>query len=175
MAGDPHAGFVSAFVAPFADEATAQSRRPPHAQRQSRAGCGAALLSGCYITLDVCGPLASSPAPPVLLYAWWGCAALGVYWLLAGLLGRARGPLVGGLGLFAEAAGASWLLWSGMYPAAMPFASFLLHGLYLSVLCAALAQILAVLLVLPSRDAERAVRRNMAAKNPPIIPVRRAR
>lgn len=175
MSGDPRAGLLSALFTPFADEAAAQSRRPPHAQRQSRAGYGAALLSGCTVTLDVCGPLALTPPAPVFLYAWCGCAALGVYWLLAGFFGRARGPLVGGLGLLAEAAGASWLLWSRMYPAGMPLAAFLLHGLYLSALCSALAQILAVLIALPPRDAERAVRRNMAAKNPPIIPVRRAR
>jgi hypothetical protein len=172
MAVDPRAGLLSALFTPFADEAAAQARRPPHAQRQSRAGYGAALLSGCYTTLDVFGPLAS--VPPALLYAWWCGAALGVYWLLAGFFGRARGPLVGGLGLLAETAGASWLLWDRMYPADMPAAMFLLHGIYLAVLCSALAQILAVLIVWPS-DAERAVRENMAAKNPPIIPVRRAR
>ena len=123
----------------------------------------------------MCGPRASAPLDPVFLYAWWGCAALGAFWLLAGLFGRARGPLVGGLGLLAEAAGASWLLWSGMYPAGMPLAAFLLHGLYLSVLCSALAQFVAAFLALPRGDAERVVRENMAAKNPPIIPVRRAR
>ena len=171
---DTRGGLVTALVTPFADEAAAHSRRPPHAQRQSRAGYGAALLSGCYTTFDAFGPLAPAPAAtPVLLYAWWGCAALGVYWLLAGFFGRARGPLVGGLGLLAEAAGASWLLWRGMYPAGMPLAAFLLHGIYLAALCSALVQILAVLIALPPRDAERAVRRNMAAKNPPIIPVRR--
>jgi hypothetical protein len=120
----------------------------------------------------VCGPHTS--APPALLYAWWGGAAFGVYWLLAGFFGRARGPLVGGLGLFAEVVGSSWLLWDRMYPSDMPAAVFLLHGVYLSVLCSALAQLLAALIPLPS-DAERTVRENMAAKNPPIIPVRRAR
>jgi hypothetical protein len=169
---DPHAGLMSAFVAPFADEAAAQSRRTPHAQRQSRAGYGAALLSWCWITLDVCGPQTS--ASPALLYAWWGGAALGVYWLLAGFLGSARGPLVGGLTLLAEATGASWLLWDRMYPFDMPLAAFLLHGIYLSILCSALAQPLAALIPLPG-DAERTVRENMAAKNPPIIPVHRAR
>ena len=95
-------------------------------------------------------------------YAWWGCAALGAYWLLAGLFGRARGPLVGGLGLFAEAAGASWLLWNHMYPAGMPLAAFLLHGLYLSVLCAALAQFVAAFLALPRGDARALVDENIA-------------
>jgi hypothetical protein len=146
MSGNPHAGFASALVEPLTGEAAAQSRRLPHAKRQSRAGYGASLLSGCYTTLDVCGPLAPSPAAPVFHYAWWGCAALGVWWLLAGMFGRARGPLVGGLGLLAEAAGASWLLWNNIYPAGMPLAAFLLHGIYLAVLCAVLAQILAAMI-----------------------------
>jgi hypothetical protein len=159
LPGDPRVvGPVSALTMPLADEADAQSRRPPHAQRQSRAGYGAALLSGCYTTLDVCGPLA--PLDPAFHYAWWGCAALGVYWLLAGLFGRARGPLVGGLGLVIEAAGASWLLWNHMYPAAMPRAALLLHGIYLGVLCAALAQFLAALIG-PRGDARRLVDENI--------------
>jgi hypothetical protein len=162
MSADPRAGLAAAFVVPFADEAAEQSRRPPHAQRQSRRGIGAALLSWCYTTLDVCGPLAPVSAAPVVQYVWLGCAALGVFWLLAGLVGRARGPLVGGLGLFAEIAGASWLLWSGMYPAAMPLASFLLHSLYLSVLCAALAQVLPVLIVLPRGNALALVDENIS-------------
>jgi hypothetical protein len=153
VSGDPRAGLVSAVVTPFTDEAAAQSRRLPHGQRQSRAGYGAALLSGCYTTLDVCGPLARGPLDPMLHYAWWGCAALGGYWLLAGLFGRARGPLVGGLGLFAEAAGASWLLWNNVYPADMPRAAFLLYGIYLAVLCAVLAQILAAMIGPPRGDA----------------------
>ena len=53
---DPRAGLATASATPFIDEAVAQSRRPPHAQRQSRAGYGAAVLSGCYTTFDVCGP-----------------------------------------------------------------------------------------------------------------------
>ena len=163
-----------ALVTPLADEAAAQSRRTPHAQRQSAAGYGAFLLCWCVVTFDVCGPVAPVP-PPVLFYAWWGAGALGAYWLLAGLFGRARGPLTGGLGLLGEAAGASWLLWNRMYPAAMPLASFLLHGVYLSVLCSALAQFVAAFLAMPRGDAESVVRENMAAKNPPIIPVRRAR
>jgi hypothetical protein len=163
MSGDPRAGLAAAFVVPFADEAAAQSRRPLHAQRQSRTGYGATLLSWCYTTLNVCGPLAPVPLDPMFQYAWLGSAALGVFWLLAGLFGRARGPLVGGLGLFAEIAGASWLLWSGMYPAAMPLASFLLHGLYLSVLCAALAQVLPVLIVLPRGNALALVDENISA------------
>jgi hypothetical protein len=147
VAGDPRiVGPLTAFTVPFADEATEQSRRPPHAQRQSRAGHGAALLSGCYSTLDVCGPLTRGPLDPVFHYAWWGFAALGVYWLLAGLFGRARGPLEGGLGLFVEAAGASWLLWNNIYPAAIPRAAVLLHGIYLAALCAALAQFLTALI-----------------------------
>jgi hypothetical protein len=171
---DTRGGLITALVTPFADEAAAQARRPPHAQRQSRAGYGAFFLSWCWVTLDLCGPLAPARIDPMFRYAWWGCAALGAYWLLAGFLGRARGPLVGGLGLLAEAAGATWLLWDRMYPADMPLAAFLLHGIYVSVLCSALAQFLAVLIPLPG-DAERIVRENMAAKNPPIIPVRRAR
>jgi hypothetical protein len=150
---DTRGGLVSALVAPFADEAAAQSRRPPHAQRQSRAGYGAFLLSWCWLTLDLCGPLAPARIDPVLLYTWWGCAALGAYWLLAGLFGRARGPLVGGLGLLVEAAGASWLLWSRMYPADMPLAALLLHGVYLSVLCSALAQLVAAWFAEPRGDA----------------------
>jgi hypothetical protein len=150
---DPRAGLVSALVSPFAEEAAAQSRRLPHAQRQSRAGYGAFFLCWCWITFDVCGPAASVPPPPALFYAWWGCAALGVYWLLAGLFGRARGPLTGGLGLLAEAGGASWLLWNRMYPADMPMAAFLLHGFYLSVLCSALAQLAAAFLAMPRGDA----------------------
>src|SRR4051794_21340127 len=85
---DPHGGFASALVTPFTDEALAQSRRPPHVQRQSRAGYGATLLSGCYVTVHIYGPLARGPLDPVFFYAWWGCAALGAYWLLAGLFGR---------------------------------------------------------------------------------------
>ena len=175
MSGDPRAGLPSALVTPFADEAAVQSRRPPHAQRQSRAGYGAFFLSWCWVTLEVCGPIAPVRIDPMFHYAWWGFAALGMFWLLAGLFGRARGPLVGGLGLLAEAAGASWMLWNQMYPAAMPIASFLLHGVYLSVLCSALAQLVAAFLAMPRGDAESVVRRNMAAKNPPIIPVRRTR
>src|SRR4051812_27496402 len=108
MMNDPRAGLASAFVTPFSDESAAQDRRPPHAQRQSRAGYGAALLSWCYTTFDVCGPRASAPLDPMFHYAWWGCAALGAFWLLTGLYGRARGPLVGGLGLLAEVVGSSW-------------------------------------------------------------------
>lgn len=172
---DTRGGLLSALVAPFADEAAAQARRPPHAQRQSRAGYGAFCLSWCWVTLDLIGPLAPARIDPMFRYAWWGCAALGAYWLLAGLFGRARGPLTGGLGMLAEVAGASWLLWSQMYPAGMPFAALLLHGVYLSVLASALAQFAAAFLAMPGGDAERAVRENMAVKNPPIIPVRRAR
>ena len=151
---DPRvAGLASAVTAALSDEFAAHGRRPPHAQRQSRAGYGAALLSGCYSTLDGFGPRASVPLDPAFHYAWWGCAVLGTYWLLAGFFGRARGPLVGGLGLLAEIAGASWLLWNRIYPAAMPLAAFLLHSLYLSVLCASLAQVLAVFIALPGRDA----------------------
>jgi hypothetical protein len=153
MSGDLRAGWLSAPFTPFADEAAAQRRRMPHAQRQSRSGYGAAVLSGCYIMFDVCGPGTRGPLDLMLHYIWWGCAALGAFWLLAGFFGRARGPLVGGLGLFAEAAGASWLLWSGMYPAGMPLAEFLLHGIYLSVLCAALAQFVGAFLALPRGDA----------------------
>jgi hypothetical protein len=155
---DPRAGLVSAFVAPFADEAAAQSRRPPHAQRQSRAGYGAFLLSWC-VTMAGVNPFAPDPPPPALLYAWWGCAA---FWLLTGLFGRARGPLVGGLGLLAEAASASWLLWNRMYPAGMPLAAFLLHGIYLSVLGAALAQIAAALIAWPRAGALALVDENIA-------------
>jgi hypothetical protein len=160
MSGDPRVvGPLSAIAAVLADEATAQGRRPPQAQRQSRAGYGATLLSGCYTMLDVCGPLARGPLD-LFQYAWWGCAALGLYWLLAGLFGRARGPLVGGLSLFAEAAGASWLLWNHIYPAAMPHAAFVLHGVYLSMLCAVLAQFLAALIG-PRGDARRLVDENI--------------
>ena len=69
---------------------------------------------------------------------------------------------VGGLGLLAEAAGASWLLWNGMYPAGLPLAAFLLHGLYLSVLCAVLAQFVAAFLALPRGDALALVDENIA-------------
>ena len=162
MPGDPRAGFTSALVTPFADEAAAQSRRPPHAQRQARAGYGAALLSGCYTTLDVCGPLVSGPVDPIFHYAWWGAAAFGVYWLLTGFFDRARGPLVGGLGLLVEAAGAGWLLWNQIYPADMPFAALLLHGVYLAVLCSALAQILAALIGPPRGDALNMVEENIS-------------
>jgi hypothetical protein len=62
-----------------------------------------------------------------------------------------------------------------MYPAGWPLAAFLLHGLYLATLCAALAQFVAAFLALPRGDAESVVRENMAMNNPPIIPVRRAR
>jgi hypothetical protein len=171
---DTRGGLISALVAPFADEAAAQARRPPHAQRQSRAGYGAFFLTWCYTTAGI-NPFAPDPLPPAFQYAWWGCAALGAYWLLAGLFGRARGPLTGGLGLLAEAAGASWLLWSQMYPAGSTLAALLLHGVYLSVLCSALAQFAAAFLAMPRGDAESVVRENMAMNNPPIIPVRRTR
>ncbi len=149
MSGNPRAGLATV-VEPFIDEAVAQSRRPPHAQRQSRAGYGASLLAVCYATIGVYGPLARWPVEPVFRYAWWGCAVLGVCWLLAGLLGRERGPLIGRLGLFAEAACTSWLLWKHIYPADMPLAAFLLHTAYLAVLWSALAQILSALIG-PSR------------------------
>lgn len=170
---DPRvAGLASALLVPLAEEAAAQTRRPPHLQRQARAGLGAFLFSWCATLEHVCGPHVS--APPVLHYAWWGCAALGTVLLLAGLFGRARGPLgLGALWGLTEAAGASWLLWRGIYPANLPLAAFMLHGLYLSVLCSALAQLIAAFLALPRGDAEMAVLQNMAAKNPPIIPVQR--
>lgn len=159
---DPRvAGLASAFFVPLADEAAAQSRRPPHLQRQARAGLGAFLFSWCATMQHVCGP--HVPAPPVLHFAWWGCAALGVLLLFAGLFGRARGPLgLGALSLLAEAAGASWLLWRGMYPAGLPLAAFLLHGLYLSVLCSVLAQLIAAFLALPRGDALALVDENIA-------------
>jgi hypothetical protein len=153
VAGDPHDNPVAALVAGIAEEAAAQRRRPPHAQRQSRAGYGATLLSGCYTTLGVWGPLARGPVDPVFHYAWWISAALGAYWLLAGLFGRARGPLVGGLGLVIEAAIAGWLLWNRMYPAALPYAAFLLHGVYVAMLCGVAAQFLSALLALRRDDA----------------------
>jgi len=158
MSGYSRGGLMSA----FADEAAAQSRRPPHAQRQSRAGYGAFFLSWCWVTLDVCGPVAPMPPPPVLFYGWWGCAALGAYWLLVGLFGRARGPLTGGPGLLAEAGGASCLLWNRMYPAGMPQAGFLLHGVYLSVLCSVLAQLVAAWFAEPRGDALALVDENIA-------------
>lgn len=161
MSGDPRAGLMTALVTPLTDEAAAQGRRTPHARRQSRAGYGGALLSGCYCTFYVCGPGAGSPLDPMFQYAWWGCAALGVYWLLAGLFGRARGPLVGGLGLLVEAAGASWLLWNRIYPAALPHVAFLLHGVYLAMLCAVLAQFVATLFG-PRSDALALVDENIA-------------
>jgi hypothetical protein len=159
---DPRAGLLSALVPPFTDEATSQRSRPPHAQRQSRAGYGGFFLSWCWVTLDVCGPVAPVAPPLELFYAWWGCAALGAYWLLIGLFGRARGPLTGGLGLLAEAAGASWLLWNRMYPVDSPLASFLLHGVYLSVLCSALAQFVAAWIAEPRGGALALVDENIA-------------
>ncbi len=147
-------GLITGLVTPFADEAIEQSRRPPHAQRQSRAGYGASLLAVCYATRALYGPLAHWPVDPRFHYAWWSCAAFGVWWLFTGLLGRARGPLVGGLGLFTETAVASWLLWQHIYPAGMPLAAFLLHAAYLAVLCSALAQ-LATALIGPPRSAAR--------------------
>ncbi|MGD0109060.1 MAG: hypothetical protein ABSC06_34255 [Rhodopila sp.] len=151
MAGDPRVeGPLSAIAVAFADEAAAQSRRPPHMQRHARAGYGAALLSGCYCTLDLCGPLARGPLDPLLRYAWWGCAALGVYWLLAGLFGRARGPVMGGGFMVAvDAVGAGWLLWNRIYPAGLPNLAALLHGIYLAALCGAVAQIAAVMIGRP--------------------------
>jgi hypothetical protein len=148
MSGYQRGGLVSA----FADEAAAQRSRPPYIQRQSRAGYGAFCLAWCWVTLNMCGPFALITPPPVFLFGWWGCAALGTYWLLAGLFGRARGP-TNALGLIAEAAGASWLLWNEMYPSGMPVAAFILHGIYLSILCSALAQLVASWLALPSGDA----------------------
>ena len=159
---DPRAGLVSALVSPFAEEAAAQSRRLPEAQRQSRAGYGAFFLCWCWITFDLCGPNAPAWIDPTFRYAWWVGAALGTYWLLAGLFGRARGPLTGGLGLLAEAGGASWLLWNRMYPADMPIAAFLLHGFYLSALCSALAQFAAAFLSMPRGDALGLVNENIA-------------
>lgn len=153
MAGDPHDNPLSAIASAFADEAAKQSRRPPHAQRQSRAGWGGTLLSGCYTTLYIWGPLAPLPAPPVFHYVWWIAAAFGTYWMLAGLFGRARGPLVGGLGLVIEAVVASWLLWNRIYPADLPNIAFMLHGLYVAVLCDVAAQVLSALLALRGGDA----------------------
>jgi hypothetical protein len=162
MSGDPRVvGPLSAIAAVLADEATAQGRRPPQTQRQSRAGYGATLLSGCYTMLDVCGPLARGPLDPMFQYAWWGCAVVGVYWLLAGLFGGTSGPPVGGPGLLAEAAGAGWLLWNQVYPAAMPQVAFLLHGVYVAALCAVLAQVLAVMIALRSNDAQSNVQRHI--------------
>jgi len=160
MSGDPHGGFASALVTPFT-EALAQSRRPPHAQRQSRAGYGATLLSGCYVTVHIYGPLARGPVDPAFFYAWVGCASLGAYLLLTGLFGRNRGPLVGGFGLFAEAAGAGWLLWNSIYPADMPFAAFLMHAAYLATLWSALAQLVAGLIGPPRGDARGLVDANI--------------
>jgi hypothetical protein len=155
-------GLISGLITPFADEATAQSRRPPHAQRQSRAGYGASLLSLCYATREVYGPLARWPVEPAFHYAWWGCAVLGGWWLLAGLFGRIRGPLVGGLGLFVEAAGASGLLWKHIYPLGMPLATFLLHAAYLAVLWSALAQLATALIGPPRGNARKLVDENIA-------------
>ncbi len=166
-------GLFSGVLAPIGEEVVEQSRRPPHAQRQARAGYGATFLTLCYVLLDVWGPAAHASPAPVFQYAWWAAAALGVMCLFSGLFGRARGPLVGGIGLCVEAAGASWLLWNRMYPAGMPVAAFMLHAIYLAALTSSLAQLASGLIAWPSGNAERAVRQSMAAKNPPIIPVRR--
>lgn len=146
---------------PFVDEAAAQASRPPHAQRQSRAGYGATALSVCYTTIELFGPLARGPVAPAFLYGWWGCAAVGVWWLFAGLFRRGRGPLVGGLGLFAEAAGTSWLLWNHIYPAGIPLAAFLLHAAYLVVLWSAVAQILSSMIGPSPGDARALVNENI--------------
>jgi hypothetical protein len=163
MSGHGQDGLLTAIARTLAEEASAQARREPHAQRQSRAGYGAALLSGCYSTFDICGPGVAGPLDPRIHMAWWGCAALGALLLLAGLFGRARGPVAGGFGLLVETAGLSWLLWNRVYPAGMPRAAFLLHSLYLAALCACLAQIAAALVAyLPGRDALALVERDIA-------------
>jgi hypothetical protein len=154
VAGDPHAvDPLSAVAQAIADEAAAQRRRPPHAQRQVRGGWGGMLLSECYTTLDLWGPLARGPIDPVFHYAWWISAVFGAYWLFAGLFGRARGPLAGGLGLVIETAVAGWLLWNRMYPASLPNVAFLLHGIYVAVLCGVAAQFLSALLAMQRGDA----------------------
>ncbi|MGD0107362.1 MAG: hypothetical protein ABSC06_25485 [Rhodopila sp.] len=165
MAGGRHDDDALAAIASvFADEVAAQRRRPPHLQRQSRAGFGAALLSGCYCTLDLCGPLTRGPLDPLLIYAWWCCTALGVYWLLAGLFGRARGPLPsGGFMLAAEAVGSAWLLWNRIYPVGLPSLAALLHGIYLAALSGALGQIAAVMIGRPG-DAQSNVLRHIEEK-----------
>ena len=48
-----------------------------------------------------------------------------------------------------------------MYPAGLPLAAFLLHGIYLSVLCAALAQFVAAFLAMPRGDARAMVDENI--------------
>jgi hypothetical protein len=73
-----------------------------------------------------------------------------VYWLLAGLFGRARGPFMGGGFMVAvDAVGAGWLLWNRIYPAGLPNLAALLHGIYLAALCGAVAQIAAVMIGRP--------------------------
>lgn len=166
MSGSRIEGPLSALGSAIGDEFAKHHALPPDKKALARAEYGAGLLGVCgYLGLTV-GPYLPGSWQLGILAA----AAFGLMLLVAGV----RGALVQRDGMtafwcLALLIGGAWAVatWCpGLW------GNFFGRGICIGTICATLARLFLALRGVGG-DAERAVLDNMAAKNPPIIPVRR--
>jgi hypothetical protein len=158
----------------IAQQIARHSALPPHQKAVARSSYGSLLLVAVAYTFFDLGPAAVSEFPPYALYGFIAAAGLGLLLFINGLRGP-RLPVDLGMTRF-------WsLLWAVAFAAGSWWLAVNQPGIweifFMRCFCVsfAVAQALEFLLLLRpiSSDAERPVRENMQAKNPPIIPVRR--
>jgi hypothetical protein len=170
MSGDFH-GPLSEIAKAVAQHANL----PPPQKSVSRTSYGSLLLCAVAYTAFDLGPDAVQEYPPAALYAFIGAALLGLLLFVAGL----RGPRLPvefmsrfwSLFRAVAFAGGSW--WLAVHQPDV-WGYFAVRCFCISFAAAAAIEFLLSLRPVSS-DAERTVRENMQAKNPPIVPVRRGR
>lgn len=167
MARQPPEGFISALVLPIAEGIAEHHALPPDKKALARVELGTGLLGLCGYAAVTVGPY----LPRSWLLGLLAVAGFGLMLLAAGLrVAQRPRDMMTAFWCLAFLGGLWWVL-AHWLPEL--WANFFGRGLCVGMICAACARLFVALRI--GGDAERAVRRNMAAKNPPIIPVRRPR
>lgn len=118
----------------FAESVNQRRALPPDKRALARASGGAALLAWCAYTAATFKGILNT-FPPLVIWIWIGCVGLGSLWLIVGAR-KSQGArdVMEVFWSAVIAIGCIALLVISAYPDDAPFLTFMLKGVYLSVL-----------------------------------------